>query len=161
RSGIVPFIDHAGSLTDLQAWCNSDERISVRLVVGPGGTGKTRLGLELCRHMVRRGLLAGVYRDAGPSGLTALAREPIHRLIVIDYADLQPDIVREVVAAMLDRLPSRSARVRILLLLRRRGPTGDPRRWFTGPADRTTQLIDAATVQTANASNISTEGPAP
>jgi tetratricopeptide (TPR) repeat protein len=146
RSGVVPFDDRGGWLEGLARWCAAPDRISVRLVAGTGGMGKTRLALQLCRRMAESGWIAGLHQRADAAAARALARQGAPRLVVVDYADSQPALVRELIGACAEHLPLRSCPVRILLLVRRLGETTDPRRWFTGPSDRVSQLIDAAEV---------------
>jgi hypothetical protein len=44
---VVGFTGRADELVLLRAWCRSGEERSVRVVAGPGGTGKTRLALQV------------------------------------------------------------------------------------------------------------------
>ncbi|MBF0304696.1 MAG: hypothetical protein HQL41_03475, partial [Alphaproteobacteria bacterium] len=40
---LVPLIGREPVLADIAAWCETDQRVAIRLYTGPGGTGKTRL----------------------------------------------------------------------------------------------------------------------
>lgn len=46
-------------LADLDRFLRSDAPISVRVLTGDGGSGKTRLALHLCEQMADQGWLAG------------------------------------------------------------------------------------------------------
>lgn len=50
-SSPVPFEDRSGILDSLIAWAHQDHGFSVQVIGGAGGTGKTRLGVELCRRL--------------------------------------------------------------------------------------------------------------
>jgi len=49
RADVVPLIGRDRDLADLRRWLNDPAPVSVRVMVGPGGRGKTRLALELAR----------------------------------------------------------------------------------------------------------------
>ena len=52
RYQVVPFMYEAREkeLEDLTVWCNEERATDIRLFVGPGGTGKTRLFIEYCQQ---------------------------------------------------------------------------------------------------------------
>jgi hypothetical protein len=52
---VVPFTGRETELGALEGWCLDERAGRVRLVSGGGGTGKTRLALELKKRMARRG----------------------------------------------------------------------------------------------------------
>jgi len=89
--GVVPFTGRAAELADLEGWCLDERAGLVRLVTGGGGTGKTRLALELCRRMAGQGWQC-VQVDEGTEGEVVqrgrLAAGPGARLLlVVDYAE--------------------------------------------------------------------------
>jgi polynucleotide 5'-kinase involved in rRNA processing len=57
--GVVPFTGRAGELAALEDWCGDGQAGAVRLVCGGGGSGKTRLALELTARMTARGRRCG------------------------------------------------------------------------------------------------------
>ena len=59
RTDVVPLIGRDGALAALRAWLDAEARVSVRVLVGAGGRGKTRLALELAREIASAGWLAG------------------------------------------------------------------------------------------------------
>ena len=141
RFAVVPFDDHDNRLSELVAWCESADRVSVQIVSGAGGMGKTRLGLELCRHMAERCWLAGVFRPRGEAAINALVSEKLPRLVVVDYAEDDPVAVHRLVGRLSENLPLRAHRIRVLLLVRRHIHSGDERRIFAGNQDDAAHLI--------------------
>lgn len=119
RNGVVEFIDRGGWLDGLETWCvDPSERIATAVIDGAGGMGKTRLALELCRRMGQRGWIAGLYQPHA-DGLNALAREPMPRLVVLDYAESNRDSVKRLLEVFSQRLPSRTDPVRLVFVVRR------------------------------------------
>ena len=55
----IPLIGRVGELADLRAWLTSQKPISIRVLTGRAGSGKTRLALELCEEMLGEGWDAG------------------------------------------------------------------------------------------------------
>jgi glycosyltransferase involved in cell wall biosynthesis/tetratricopeptide (TPR) repeat protein len=117
-----------GLVSDLLAWAGNAEGfpLMVRLHTGPGGIGKTRLLLEVCRKLGpdwRAGFLVGDCPVAEiPTRLTPLLRQHAQVLIVVDYAETR----RAEVAALVEAaLPSPDRRVRIVLLARDAGEWWD------------------------------------
>ncbi len=56
---VIPFIGRNEELRRLTAWCQNEHAGKVRLVTGAGGTGKTRLALQLVSKLTP--LAGGVY----------------------------------------------------------------------------------------------------
>ncbi|WP_410649220.1 hypothetical protein [Amycolatopsis sp. cmx-4-54] len=109
-------------LTDLQDWCERDEAATVRLVHGPGGSGKTRLAIELGELLAAEpdtDWLVGHVVNRPTGDLTALSAAlrdaDTSVLVCVDYAE---DWAYEL-PKLLAKLPSaRRRRVRVLLLAR-------------------------------------------
>jgi tetratricopeptide (TPR) repeat protein len=118
RSGVIPFAARRTLCDELVKWCHSDGRFAARVVAGPGGVGKTRLGVELCVEASGSAWLAGLLRsDVDQAGLEALAAIPTARLVVVDYAETRV----EHLALLLSLLAEQSTEqhpVRVLLLVR-------------------------------------------
>jgi hypothetical protein len=55
----VPLVGRAEVLADQWRWMRDSRPVSVRVMTGRAGAGKTRLALELCEAAVREGWLAG------------------------------------------------------------------------------------------------------
>ncbi len=88
---VVPFIDSIRSreLHELEAWTESDARISFRLFYAHGGFGKTRLFQEYARRLRAKGWHAGfLLMDADLSAiLSRVARSQRPAFAVLDYAE--------------------------------------------------------------------------
>lgn len=107
-------------LTTLTEWCRSDTGPVVRLVAGPGGTGKTRLGAELIQQMRTVGWAAGWLppREMVDLGQLATALAERDTLLCVDdseeWAYVLPKLLEK-------RAGRRDSRVRILFFARTAG----------------------------------------
>ena len=88
------------------------------MIGGAGGSGKTRLAVEICDHAEREGWLSGILtRIDDPASLEALAEAPKRRLVAIDYAESRTAQM-EILLPLLASRATREAPVRVLLLVR-------------------------------------------
>ncbi|GAA2435122.1 P-loop NTPase [Streptomyces lavendulocolor] len=122
---VVRFRGRTEELRALEGWCESDtDSFSVKVITGPGGQGKSRLARQLSNNLLAKGWvtghLRGDLRDLSSTQLQSL-KTVLPFLVVIDYADARPALVRQVI----DQLRSCRHRTRILLLAR------DDGRWRT------------------------------
>ncbi len=106
-------------LEALQAWCANDQPVGVQLITGPGGTGKTRLAIQLLGALGpnwRAGFLHRRAEEVTPFALDGVFADPRPLLLVVDYAETR----RPVVERILGHLRSQGApnKVRVLLLAR-------------------------------------------
>lgn len=94
EEALLPFDPgREGDVQKLGEWTNDPTLpLTIRLITGPGGQGKTRLAIHLCEQMRTSGWCAGFLdSNLDPSGLKSLWAElrslgqPI--LIVVDYAE--------------------------------------------------------------------------
>ena len=78
RHAVVPFVPRGDLLEQVMRWRESDARLSVLVLVGGGGFGKTRTALEICCSAEDAGWTAGPIDadDAGVDGLTKLVGWP-------------------------------------------------------------------------------------
>ena len=121
-AAVVRFRGREGVLEELRQWCTGDEGLSVALVTGPGGQGKTRLARQLREGLCADGWVAGFSRELQPADpLPVLTDSRVPALVVVDYAETRVKQVRRLVAAAAD--PERA--VRLLLLAR------SPAEWWT------------------------------
>lgn len=74
----------AKELSSLLAWACDAQPLGVRLVTGPGGSGKTRLAAELSDRLRRRGWRTGFLGSGGCLGAWPLSGPS---LLVIDYPE--------------------------------------------------------------------------
>jgi tetratricopeptide (TPR) repeat protein len=128
---VVPFDGRAAELGELQAWCGPGAPQSVRVLVGAGGVGKTRLAWELAagfkgprrdrrRPDADRGawlVKAGQEHDAVQAA-RGVAKGLV--LLVVDYAETRAGLERLLAEALADPGP-----VRVLLLARSLGEWWD------------------------------------
>ena len=131
KSTPVPFLDRAEALTRLETWARSKEPLAIHVLGGDGGSGKTRLGVELCRRLTtpnthHRGAevwQAGFLQNIKQSDNASSSDDASSLLLVIDYAEGRPDTVKEVINIALRAAeePERR-RVRIVFLVRRPAP---------------------------------------
>ena len=112
-------------LDTLLSWISNEFPISVRLITGAGGMGKTRLAQQLCIALTKAktswnvGFLTKNIKLLKLKKLwQQLMQEPVTKpcLLVIDYAETQGDTLIELVKLSLTQ-PS-TDKVRILLLAR-------------------------------------------
>ncbi|MFJ2211801.1 tetratricopeptide repeat protein [Streptomyces sp. NPDC101062] len=118
---VVSFHGREDTLAYLEAWCRADPDgpLAARVLTAPGGQGKTRLARQLMARMRDHGWVVGqVAHD--PRDLRALRSVQHPLLLVIDYAETRPELVRKV------REQTREVRhpVRLLLLARSLGSWG-------------------------------------
>ena len=119
--GVVPFHEQRRPEVDrLLAWCEADARMAVRVVTGAGGTGKTRLMIELCKEARRRRWRAGFLHRETPvtpswelDGLVD-GEEPL--LLVVDYAETKRDVLVPVLRRL--SLDHASPKTRVILVAR-------------------------------------------
>ena len=136
RSTPVPFLDRAEALTRLEKWARSEERFAIHVLGGDGGSGKTRLGVELCRYLTtphthRQGAevwQAGFLQNIEQSDNTSSSDDTSSLLLVIDYAEGRQETVTEVINTALRAAedPDRR-RVRLVFLVRRPSPLSSTR----------------------------------
>ena len=136
KSTPVPFLDRAEALTRLETWAWSEDPFAIYVLGGDGGSGKTRLGVELCRRITtpdthHRGAevwKAGFLQNIKQSDNASSSDDASSLLLVIDYAEGRPDTVKEVINIALRAAeePERR-RVRIVFLVRRPSPISSTR----------------------------------
>ena len=130
KSTPVPFLDRAKVLTRLETWARSEERFAIYVLGGDGGSGKTRLGVELCRRLnapgphrrVTEEWKTGFLQDIEESESTPPGNS-LSLLLVMDYAEAQPETAKRIIntAYRAAKNPERQ-RVRIVFLVRRPSP---------------------------------------
>ncbi|WJV47381.1 tetratricopeptide repeat protein [Streptomyces flavofungini] len=131
----VSFRGREKELRELRNWCvESDAAHQVGTLVGTGGQGKSRLARELSARLRADGWVAGRLRHEVLYGDSARLEQRLRplmdvrhpTLVVVDYAETRPDLVRAL-AALADDARDR---FRILLLARSMGT------WLTSALGR-------------------------
>ena len=93
-------------LDELKTWCASPDPMGMRLFVGPGGIGKTRLFIEWAEGLAKDGWRAGFLREGVETReIQALRDCPDRLFLVVDYAEARAnltEILRELAARRSD-----------------------------------------------------------
>jgi tetratricopeptide (TPR) repeat protein len=124
RTDVVPLLGRDHAIEDLQHWIASGRDVSVRVLTGGAGRGKTRLALELVRKASQKGWLAGFVEQGELDrfrGLDNVAEWAWDKstLIVVDYAAGRADQLRDWIGELVDAsLESGRPLLRMLLLER-------------------------------------------
>jgi tetratricopeptide (TPR) repeat protein len=123
RADVVPLIGRDNDKAVLKAWLDKQAPVSVRVLVGAGGRGKTRLALELAREVAVEGWLAGFATFANfdrfrrQNGVEDWRWDkPV--LIIIDYAASRAAALRSWIGELVDASFEGRPKLRLLLLER-------------------------------------------
>jgi hypothetical protein len=118
RAGVFGYVGHVELLADLEAWIDSPAPFAGQVIAGRGGSGKTRLAVEVCRRLRKWDWLCGfLARGDGEGRLDALVEAPTARLVVIDYAENRASQLERLLP-QLSASASAEEKVRVLLLVR-------------------------------------------
>jgi tetratricopeptide (TPR) repeat protein len=123
-SRVVPFTGRAAELSQLELWRDAPGRLSVILVFGPGGQGKTRLASQFAGDSGKAGwAVAQARHQSDPQPRLPLAGDPrddqAGLLVMVDYAERWPRL--ELEQLLQHRMLSRAGRARVVLLARPAG----------------------------------------
>ena len=151
ESRVVPFLPSAmGWRDEVFGWAKSQDRpLRLRLQAGAGGTGKTRLAIDVCETLAHEGWFAGFLpasfeKDDVERELPKLLDADRDCLFVIDYAETRADVVvtlaRQLLIAVEGkiRVEQPPKKFRIVMLAREGGD------WFNQLAERATRASDEA-----------------
>ncbi|WP_314177741.1 serine protease [Streptomyces winkii] len=134
RSEVVEFLGLDAEIGALSGWCGTSHAVDVAVLQGEGGSGKTRLGLELVRRLSERRAeaecdpsgpdvpwTAGFLSDAtaqhpAPYGMLRHLTRPA--LIVVDDAETRLAQVEELLRALSEHRTPPGRRIRVLLTAR-------------------------------------------
>jgi tetratricopeptide (TPR) repeat protein len=124
RTDVVPLLGRDNAVQDLQHWIADDRDVSIRVLTGGAGRGKTRLALELVRKASQDGWLAGFVEQRELDRFRAQQNvaewawdKPT--LIVVDYAASRADQLRDWIGELVDAsIESARPPLRMLLLER-------------------------------------------
>jgi tetratricopeptide (TPR) repeat protein len=122
RTDVVDLLGREHALDDLRRWLALDRDISIRVLTGGAGRGKTRLALELAREAAGNEWLAGFVTPHELDRFRTQQNvaewgwdEPV--LIVVDYAAGRVDQLRDWIGELADA-PEDRPPLRLLLLER-------------------------------------------
>jgi tetratricopeptide (TPR) repeat protein len=142
--GIVPFTGRDGEFAALTAWCAQPAQASAAVVTGPGGAGKTRLVHRLVDAVRAQGWVTGILRETPAAPIAPALGFGAPALLVVDYAETNPALVRAAAAAMYPAAAHGGAPRRLLLVARAAGE------WFAEARedadDRIAALLDRARI---------------
>ena len=117
-------VGRSADLAALDAWLADARPIALRCLIGSGGAGKTRLGIELCERAEAAGWTAGFatqtevqrFHDAKSAQAWHWGK---NTLIVVDYAAAATRVLRPWLEELAGRIPvPGEGRLRLLLLER-------------------------------------------
>ncbi len=123
RADVVRLIGRDREFGELRRWLEDPAPMSIRVLVGAGGRGKTRLALELARAMSADGWLAGFvsadelerFREQG--GVERWRWDkPV--LVIVDYAASRVEQIRDWLGELVDASLENRPKLRLLLLER-------------------------------------------
>jgi tetratricopeptide (TPR) repeat protein len=123
----IPLVGRESAKADLENWLASNPTISVRCLVGSSGSGKTRLGIELCESAEQQKWFAGFVNH---KELTRFANQQNlsdwgwsrNTLVVVDYAAARARVLRQWLVELAQNAPSAGKSLRLLLLERHADP---------------------------------------
>ena len=90
RYEIVPFTGRGGFLLQLSEWLQAAAPVSVRLVYGSGGEGKSRLAMHFARECASGWTIFQARRGPVPSqgrNRLTIPKTAAGLLVIVDYAD--------------------------------------------------------------------------
>lgn len=116
KSRLTPMLGRESSLKVLHDWADAHGRISIRMVIGEAGVGKTRLAFEFGTQLREKGWQAG--EAQGLEGRWYTGRSGT--LLIIDYPEHRPEKVTALLEAFAV-MPTPQRKLRVLLL----GRNGD------------------------------------
>jgi hypothetical protein len=125
---VIPFdkVRRHEELEFLTTWCEGDERRSVLLLTGDGGSGKTRLMIEWCNYLRHQGWHAGfLKKDRKADELDHLLQGVTPRFIAIDYAETRLGLVEPFLIKLGFATEGEGPKLRLILLARRQADWWD------------------------------------
>jgi N-glycosylase/DNA lyase len=102
-------------MQSLLAWANKDKNVSIAVIQGSAGVGKTRLAFELADALYQKGWSAGKLSD--PEETIALPESKLGCLLILDYPEEHLSALNQFIEK-LSNLPTPPFKLRILLLCR-------------------------------------------
>jgi tetratricopeptide (TPR) repeat protein len=113
----ITLVGREAELDRLDAWLATEAEISIRCLTGQAGSGKTRLGIELCERAEKAGWQAGFARHGDLHENLSGWRWGTDTLVVVDYAAASAPALKEWLETLAIHAPG-ITRLRVLLLER-------------------------------------------
>lgn len=142
RYEVVDFIESVRpkELEEILGWCEAHELVEVRLFLGPGGVGKTRLFIEAAKRLRDRDWDAGFLPESASEDDERDVLEGTRStLVVVDYAEARRELPR-LLGAVAETRPAVAHKVRVALVAR---DVGDWWRLLLGLDAPVTDLLNA------------------
>lgn len=119
RSRYVPFMGRDTEQQRLRDFCDDPAPLGWCLLTGPGGSGKSRMALEICTELAQqRTVYAGFMQSDHIGGFPWTTWQPTcPTLIVIDYVALAHESVLKVLRTLKDRAETGKLAFTVKLLL--------------------------------------------
>lgn len=118
----IPLVGREQELASLQDWLNAPTSISIRCLIGRGGSGKTRLAIELLRSLPKYWRAGFVEREDFESYLRQVRFRTCEwaqpTLLILDYSAAYSGWLETLIKDLRDRDQSELLPLRILLLER-------------------------------------------
>ena len=114
RVGVAEFAGRDTEIDELLEWANARPRISIKLMTGPGGAGKSRLAAHIAKLLRAEGWEAGFMKREQDWGYW-VSRKGMFG--IVDYAEESADALKSLMLC-LSQLDLNTIKVRILLLSR-------------------------------------------
>jgi hypothetical protein len=131
---VVSFVGRSDELATLWSWLGAPDQLSMALLTGPGGAGKTRLAQVVAAEASECGWWAGVLSgQATVADARHLGRLDTNVLLIADEAEGDSDHIRDIISALCAR--DRRSRVRFLIVARSKG------RWLDGLVEHTDDRV--------------------
>jgi len=143
---VVGYMNATGVRQDLIEWCADSPGTAGCLVHGPGGTGKTRLMIDIAKELRQQGWMAG-FLEQSPEDVESTQRQRwqaldqliVHGedqglLLIIDYAESRQPEVTQLAIRFAQRRDRETRRIRLVLLGRSAGE------WWTTLHDETPEV---------------------